>query len=162
MTFGLTMKSTRMFFDRKAVRDATTRAERKVLSKAGAFIRTRARTSIKRRKKSATPGNPPHAHSKDKVATLKNILFAYDPQNHSVVIGPVKLNGKRGHVPRLLEQGGRASFTNAKRRRGGVVKTTVTGNYRAFPYMGPAKDAELPKFPSLWRNSITPAAGAVA
>lgn len=150
MRFGLSMKVTGQFFDRIAVESAVDKAERRVLSRFGAFVRRRARSSIRRRKRSARPGQPPSAHSRDKTVTLKNILFAYDTQNRSVVIGPVRLNGRRGHVPRLLEEGGQATIVRRRHRR----VETVRANYHKFPYMGPAFEKELPKAPALWRNSV--------
>ncbi|MEQ8785135.1 MAG: hypothetical protein RIC55_02515 [Pirellulaceae bacterium] len=149
-SFGLTMRATQAFFDRQKVQARVDRAERRVLSRAGAFIRRRARSSIRRRKRTASPGQPPSAHSTDRAATLKNILFAYEEQSQSVVIGPVKLNGQKGHVPRLLEEGGTATIE----RRRGKQRVRVVAHYHAFPFMGPALEAEAPKFPDLWRDQV--------
>ncbi|MEQ8789454.1 MAG: hypothetical protein RIC55_24380 [Pirellulaceae bacterium] len=148
-SFGLSMRVKQHFFDRKKVRDQTDRAERKVLSRAGAFIRRRARSSIRRRKKSSKPGQPPSAHVRGN-AGIKNILFAYDERSRSVVVGPVKLNGKAGDAPRVLEEGG----TTSLQRRRGKKRVKVQVAYPAFPYMGPALEAELPKLPPLWRDSV--------
>ena len=49
----ITMRIKDMFFDRHVVMAAVDNAKRKVLSKAGAFIRTAAKTSIRKRKGSA-------------------------------------------------------------------------------------------------------------
>ncbi|MCL4743749.1 MAG: hypothetical protein KJZ54_16250, partial [Phycisphaerales bacterium] len=71
----LDLRIKQMFFDRPKVRRAVDAARRKVLSKAGAFIRQTARTSIRKRKGSSKPGNPPHSH----VGLLRRfILFGYD------------------------------------------------------------------------------------
>jgi hypothetical protein len=100
------------FFDRPAVAAAVDRAQRQVLSRAGAFIRTRARSSLRRRKGISEPGRPPSIHSKSK--SLKTILFAYDLQSRSVVVGPVLFNAvtsgvtARTTVPALHEFGGDA------------------------------------------------------
>jgi len=76
------------FFDRQKIIDATTKAQRANLSKAGAFIRTRAKSSMRKRKASAQPNQPPSAHGNPQ---LKNLLyFAYDPSSKSVVIGPTR------------------------------------------------------------------------
>lgn len=103
----------RSFFDRKTVIDALSAAERKVLSKFGAFVRTNARRNqLRRAKRSALPGEPPKIHSKDKIATLRRIFFAYESSRQSVIIGPDKLNqrpflgGDAQTVPELMEQGG--------------------------------------------------------
>lgn len=82
----ITMRIKDMFFDRHVVMAAVGNAKRKVLSKAGAFIRTAAKTSIRKRKGSAPPGAPPHSHE----GSLRRlILFGYDKPNDSVVVGPV-------------------------------------------------------------------------
>lgn len=102
-----------LFFDRQVVLDSMDKAERKVLSKFGAFVRKRARTSIRKRKKPSAPGTPPSSH----VGSLRRgILFAFEPEQHTVVIGPLffpKGTGKRtgviqrSHtVPEILEYGG--------------------------------------------------------
>lgn len=132
------------FFDRKAIIDRVPPAARKVLSKAGAFIWRRARTSIRPAGKSnkiSQPGQPP----RDRGVYRKTILFAYDAQNESVVIGPrADFRGTRQtpRAPEALEFGGVVE-------RGGK-----TFNYRARPHMRPALEAEADKFPQLFANSI--------
>jgi hypothetical protein len=115
MTFGVTYEVKSQFFDRKAVAERVGQQTARALSRLGAFIRRRARSSMRRRKKPSAPGTPPSAHSSSKVATLKNILFAFDHSRNSVVIGPVRLNQKfyfggpvlaAGTVPQLHEFGG--------------------------------------------------------
>ena len=143
--FGVRLKQAKAgFFDRVAVMNATTAAERKVLSRFGAFVRTRARTSIKSRKATSRPGSPPSSHA----GLLKRfILFAYDPARRGVVIGPTRLNAKTGgKAPPLLEYGGNVVRERWGRRR--VVR------YLPRPFMHPALDAELVRLPPLWRNSI--------
>lgn len=172
------MKS--LFFDRPAVESAISRGERKALSKIGAFLRTRARTSILRRvaykgkrasvkrvragkaakvQESARPGEPPRVRSRDKVATIRNILFAFQPETHSVVTGPVALNtrltgGSETTVPGLLERGGsvdvaqfKPDFSNVwsmgNVRRPGVQNRMTRAQYAAHPFMGPTLDAEI-------------------
>lgn len=132
------------FFDRPAVKSAVDQATRRNLSKFGAFVRQRAKTSIRRPPKSANPrisqpGRPPYSHT----GLLKKFLFfAYDANAQSVVIGPVLLRKSDGKAPSLLEHGG-VAVRERKRRR-----------YRPRPYMQPAFDAELPVLPELWRNSV--------
>lgn len=140
------------FFERQIVIDAVGRAGAKNLSKAGSFIRRSARSSLRRRKKVAPPGEPPSVHSQDRVATLKNIWFVFDPGQRSVVIGPLKLNGSklqgsnRATVPSLHELGGAAVVSSRKRKR--------RAKYAPRPFMGPAMERELPKFAGLWANSV--------
>ena len=126
----LTLKLTfRMFFDTAPVQRAVDRARRDRLSKAGAFVRTRARSSIRKRKGTSRPGEPPHGHAGH---LRRLLLFGYDAQAQTVVVGPLPFN--EGEAPELLEFG--------------------DGARRPRPFMGPALEAEAPKFPDLFRDSI--------
>lgn len=141
---GMKLKeATSQFFDRKTVVLAMDRAKRKVLSRFGAFVRRRARSSIRKRKKISEPGTPPT----NRTGLLRdNIFFVYDRNRDSVVIGPTLLNRRDDDVPELLEYGGQATrWRNFK-------KVRVT--YRARPFMGPAFEEEEPQLERLWRNSI--------
>jgi hypothetical protein len=143
--FGVRLRQAKAgFFDRAAVMHATTRAERRVLSRFGAFVRTRARTSIRERQRPSPPGSPPSSH----VGLLKRfILFSYDPARHGVVIGPTRINAKTGgDAPPLLEYGGTAVRERWGRRR--------SVRYLPRPFMHPAYMAEMARLPPLWRNSI--------
>ncbi len=132
-----------MFFDRAKVQSAINVATRRVLSRFGAFVRQRARTSIRKRKGISPPGQPPYSH----VGTLRSgILFGYDMGRQSVVIGPVALRSG-GVIPKALEYGG-TSFVRS--RRGATERATV----QARPFMRPALAAELPGLPAMWRNSV--------
>ena len=94
------------FFDREKIDARLSRMEKRGLSRAGAFIRRRMRQSIRRRKKISKPGSPPSSHTGD----LKKILFVYDKNESSVVIGPIRFDSKdklSGRTqPNILEQGG--------------------------------------------------------
>lgn len=141
-----------LFFDRTVVLNATSRAERKVLSKFGAFVRTRARTSIRKRKGPSEPGQPPSSHT----GLLKrNIFFVYDRSRHSVLIGPILLNQKIGDAPRALEEGGQSRVFTGRGRRRRLLRTVLI---RARPYMKPAFERELPAVPALWQNAVRRAA----
>jgi len=133
-----------LFFDRQAVISKVDAATRRVLSKFGAFVRRSAKSSIRKRKKAAPPGQPPSSHT----GLLKKfIFFGYDAARQSVVIGPTRLNQKgRGEAPPLLEYGGKTTL-----KRGGK-KRRVT--YQARPYMGPAFEKEKPQLPAMWRGSV--------
>jgi hypothetical protein len=130
------------FFDREKVKNAVDAGTRRVLSKFGAFVRQRAKTSIRKRKGTSPPGSPPYSH----VGLLRKfILFAYDPQRKSVVIGPTLIRAG-SEAPRLLEYGGEAvRRTKTKTRR---------LRYRPRPFMRPAFEAEKPQLPALWKNSV--------
>lgn len=153
------------FFDRKDVMSSVDKATHKVLSKFGAFVRRAARSSIKPQPKTARskrfskekffgqsvsiPGQPPFSHT----GLLRDhIYFAYDKLSRSVVIGPIRLNQKRGGAPAALEYGGPSLATRGPRHR--VI------NIRKRPYMQPAFEKELtnPKLNALWANSIRRAA----
>jgi hypothetical protein len=133
------------FFDTRAVTSAVDRATRRVLSKFGAFVRTRSRSSIRSRRRISEPGQPPSSHT----GLLKRfIYFGYERDRKSVVVGPAKLNKPDPRVLELLEFGGRT------RRRNLRTKQLEMQNYRARPFMGPALAKETPKLAPLWRNAV--------
>jgi hypothetical protein len=134
------------FFDRKAVINAVDKATRKVLSRFGAFVRTRSRSSIRKRKKVSAPGSPPSSHA----GLLKKFLFfAYDDSRKSVVVGPVRIGGTvdPDALP-ALEHGGESVI---EERKGGKRKRI---SIKARPFMGPALAKELPGLPAMWKNSV--------
>jgi len=144
------MKVTALFFDRPKVQRAVDRERRRALSKAGAFIRQRAKTSMRRRRGSSAPGSPPHAHE----GSLRRLLFfAYDPGADSVVVGPVGF--RRSDAPNTLEFGGATTVTRRRTREGGrrVVESRRV-RIEARPYMGPALRKELPNLPKAWASSV--------
>ena len=70
--FGLSITAAQGgFFDRDAVLKATDKAQRMALSKFGAFVRTRARSSIRKRKGVAPAGSPPSSHT----GLLKQFIY---------------------------------------------------------------------------------------
>ena len=147
MQIGMQVKS--MFFDRKAVMKRVNRATRRVLSRFGAFVRTAAKSSIRRRKKSSEPGRPPSSHSGD----LKRLIyFGYDPKRETVVIGPLRLNQKIGNAPEALEHGGVSVVAEGSRRRRKRRRRKVM--VQARPFMGPAMERETPKLPRMWADSV--------
>lgn len=136
------------FFDRQKVKSAVDRATRRVLSKFGAFVMRRARTSIRKRKKASDPGQPPSSH----VGTLrKGIFFAFVPPD-DVIIGPVLTNqSARGAkplsttVPSILERGGFIAITRKGKTRRAKVE--------ARPFMKPAFDDEKKNLMRLWAGA---------
>lgn len=145
------------FFDRAKIQAEVDRNERRELSKIGAFVRRRARSSLRRRKRVSLPGEKPSIRSRDS-ASLKTILFGYVPQSHSVVIGPVKLNGSNlgnSTVPNLLEFGGRTTVHESRYydrrmpwhqgiwKQGPVEHRKRNVRIRSRPFMGPAFEEEL-------------------
>ena len=135
-----------LFFDRPKVQRAMDRAKRRRLSRAGAFIRQRARTSIRKRKRQSRPGQPPSSHT----GLLRRfILFGYDRRSDSVVVGPVGF--RRSRAPNVLEFGGR---TTVESRRRGERRQKRTVRIAARPYMRPALEKERSQLPAVWRNSV--------
>lgn len=170
--FVMTMRMKEFFFDKQAVRDRMSKANRRALSKAGAFIRRRARSSLRRRKKPSPAGQPPSVHTSDRVATLKNILFAYEPENESLVVGPVRLNQSTfmgpildsSTVPQVHEFGstikvreakvGKRWRMGAKRGKPNQPVRVRSAQYPARPFMGPALEAEKDHIPDAWSGSV--------
>jgi len=133
-----------MFFDRLRITSKADAQTKKALSRFGAFVRRTARQSIRKRKKSSRPGQPPSSHT----GILKQfIYFGCDSHRRSVVIGPVITSRKGSGVPATLEYGGQVRITSGKAKG----KTTTI---EARPYMGPAFDSELDTVSKLWANSI--------
>jgi len=135
------------FFDRKVVRSAADRTARRVLSKFGAFVRRAAKSSIRKRKRTSAPGEPPSSHT----GLLRRfIFFGYDRGRRSVVIGPMRLNQKVGDAPAALEHGGVSTVVEGLRGRRRKRRVGI----RARPYMGPAFEQERPKLAAMWRDSV--------
>jgi len=138
------MKST--FFDQPKVMNAVDKDTRRVLSRFGAFVRTESRHSIRKRKRTSKPGEPPSSHT----GLLRRLIFfGYERLTRSVVIGPVKLNSKDTGAPQVLEHGGTTKVELGPR------KATQRVKVRARPYMGPAFSKVEPRLPEMWRDSVT-------
>ena len=136
-----------MFFDSKAVTSAADRATRRVLSRFGAYVRTTARHSIRKRRATSRPGKPPSSHT----GLLRRfIYFGYDRGRKSVVIGPQRLNRKAGDAPAALEHGGVSTIVEGLRHRRKKRRVRIA----ARPFMGPSFAKEKPKLPSMWLNSV--------
>ena len=150
------------FFDSKEVVSQMDRTTRKVLSRFGSYVRQRAITNMLRhnpprgfgvksqvsnRDGSAPEGMPPYPHTG---LLVKFIEFWYDSVAQSVIIGPVRLNGRTagGEALAALEYGGRTMVLDHKK--------LVPGNVKPHPYMNPAFEAEKEKSLSrLWENAMT-------
>jgi hypothetical protein len=157
------------FFDRAKILNRERAANIRRLSKIGAYVRTRGKSILRRRKRVSRPSETPSIHSRDSFATIKNILFASDRTWESVVIGPRVVPGSklkrsnRQTVPELLERGGQSLVTftyvgvsaetptgwlpgdrrvgKRKAKRGLIMQKVA--NYEPRPFMGPALDAEV-------------------
>lgn len=152
MSVTLNIKQKRSKFNRKEMERDIGKENALAMNKMAAFVRRRARSSLRRRKKSAPAGSPPSVHSSHSVATLKNIQYAYDPQSHSTVVGVMPFESKSlewnsaGTGAALQESGGRAVF----RRRRKSKRPVRASTFAPHPFIGPAGEAEANKFPSLW------------
>lgn len=120
------------FFDRPAVVKALNNKERRVMSRTGAIVRGAMRRSIGRSggKKGikSKPGEPPR---RQKLGLLHSrTFFSYDPDAHSVVVGPEYLGKSKSKsvqpVPAVLEFGGSVTTTDGK-----------TGFIEPRPYIRP-------------------------
>lgn len=141
---------TQLFFDRKAVINAVGRANAQALGKAGAFVRRGARSSLRKRKRSSAAGMPPSVHSPE--PNLRSIEFAFD-KKAGVVVGTIDLP-RGSDAPEMAEHGGTTTITRTRYRGGKKVRVKQRARYAARPYMVPALNREMPKFPSLWSNSV--------
>lgn len=121
----------------------------------GGLVRTIARRSIKKPTKKnpepSRPGEPP----KDVSGALRsNILFAWEPETRTVLIGPRILPGRTKGAPGALEAGGdvqaKVLVGEGKQRH----RETQTVHIAERPFMRPALAKALPELPSMWRNAI--------
>jgi len=143
----ISMSVKTMFFDSSRVKRAVDTATRKNLSKAGAFVRTAAKSSIRKRKRPSLPGQPPSSHT----GLLKKfIFFGYDAIGRSVVVGPIRLGGKIGDAPAALEHGGKSIGLRGRGTRRRARRIQI----QQRPFMVPAMEQEAPKFAALWANSV--------
>lgn len=101
------------FFDRKVVLNAMSKTEKKEFSKQGAIVRTRARQSMRKRKKPSLPGQPPRVV---KGQIKKFLFFSWDNTTRTVVVGPTLLPKGTG-APSTLEYGGTSKGGRNPRRR---------------------------------------------
>lgn len=142
------------FFDRATVKALVDRQTRRALGQAGAIVRRYARSSIRKARpneRPSKPGKPPKSRSPRH--ELRTILFAYQEQTRSVVIGPMKFPGTSPGtpVPALLEFGGVGLPGSRGRRR----------RFEPRPYMAPAFEKARPKILEAWRSKGLPRVGGI-
>lgn len=165
----------RGFFDRAKVMSRMADAKREALADAGAWIRTVARNSIRRRKRRSFAGEPPT----NRTGILKKFLyFAFDFVRNTMVVGPVPTgqvffdgDGRpvKGTVPGVLEHGGEINVLEVQLRPGGkwfrrdLRATRREGHlpqrFRKCqiaprPYMAPALEKSASKIPEFFRDSV--------
>ena len=166
-----TVRFSQFFTDRSGrVIQAIDRAKRRTFSKAGSFVMTTARRSIRPRKSSSPPGSPPSSHDG---SLRRGIFFGYDRMRDSVIVGPSLDFSKRlpgGKTqPEVLEFGGSVPgrgrliaiddgtgrdssgrFTSGKK----WMRAKGRLRYKARPFMRPALEKEAPGFPELWADAV--------
>lgn len=172
MSFGVSYRCNRFFFDRTVVKKGMDRATHRALSFAGGLTRKIARRSIRKRKKPSEPGKPPSSHTGD---LREGITYHYDPVRKTVIVGPRKFNqrdivaGKwtSGTIPQVLEEGGRIGIVEQQILAGGKwfrvdkrfrandkPKRVRTVAIEPRPFMAPALDTARPLIASKWKDSI--------
>lgn len=152
MTVGFTLNQFKgMFFDRALVEGKIDRTTGVVMSRFGAFVRQSARRNFRRKSaKKPVPPNPRNLTDKLRGA----ILFGWDPRTRTEVVGPYlfpNTRDKDNPPPKRVERGGSYIITRKSKSRG--TKTYIA-SYREFPFMRNALAKELPRLPSLWRDTI--------
>lgn len=133
---------------------AKEKAKKRNLIRAGAIVRRRMRSGLRRRKRISQPGERPSIHG-SRSKNLRFILFLYDERTRSVVVGPVKFSGGTD-APSVLEKGGTATIRRRRkpkdrRRSKRVVRVRVKPRPYAVPALEESKEAIGPK---IWKNSI--------
>ncbi len=119
--------------DRRKILMKAKQANISSLGHAGAAIRITARRSIRKRKKAAPVGEPPHTR---RGQLRRSIAYAVEKQQDRVVIGPdVDVVGTSGKAHEL---GGRY------RRE----------SYPKRPFMGPALAKLRERLAAFWANSV--------
>lgn len=179
--FALSIKIKENFFDRKGVLQKTSTKARSALRTIGSRVRRKARDIIRfTKKKASKPGQPPRSHTKHPFASIRNILYAYEPQRQGVVIGPVAIRPNT-EVPSTLEVGGKVRYTMqlrpkyyykgrkqkekwriivgdnpSKFRKKGRKIRSASARIAARPYMGPAFDIEKPRIMNEFAGLLGP------
>lgn len=157
----------KLFFDRPEIEKRIGQAQARALRAIGREVRLEARDLLVKRKGPSEPGDPPHVHSTDRKYTLRFILYFYEPEASTVVVGPVGLSSRP--APGLLEQGGRRTFFEAQVRGkwfpahmlesdagyDEYPKRHRTITVAARPFMSRALEEALPHIPEQFRGQVT-------
>jgi len=138
----VTIKVAEVFFDGPGLTRRIDQANKRNLGRLGSRVRRAARSSMRRRKRSALRGQPPSVDQGD----LLKIFYSFDPSTGSVVIAPLVYDSK--NVPLLLELGGRVTRKIKGHR--------VSQRYAPHPYMAPAlkRVARQSNIDRDWRDSV--------
>lgn len=167
-----------LFLDRAELDRRIDAGRRRALGRQGAYVRRRARTRVlRRRKRPSQPGRPPSVHASG-FASLRNIVFFYDPRTDSVVVGPRKLNQRQQDwidvgsltVPQIHEHGGVVMIRETSRDGGRTWwRRDMRRNarkeekhrrrraiYKPRPFMAEALEQEIQAgtIPASWQNAV--------
>lgn len=157
----------RMFFDRPRVLRAVGAAERRVLSKFGAYVRRTAKGSLKpARQRKLSEMSPEQRAAYERRKAIARSEGRPVPRRPEVIsrpgappklhVRPVRANPLRrrllfGYDPRRRSV---VIGPLAFRGRGAEKLEHGTGGYDARPFMRPALGQELPGLPAMWRDSV--------
>jgi hypothetical protein len=130
-----------VFFDKLKIEDPMEAKRLRAMSKFGAFVRTRAQRSMRRRKGGQSePGKPPFAHSGE----LRELLFfSYEQASDTVVVGPILFGRRKNRqtVPRVHEMGGALVIDKPPDLKEFLSKLAPADRWRAY---GKAKALGVP------------------
>jgi hypothetical protein len=153
---GMKLNDAKSFFSPPNLMNSVDKAEFKMLGHFGGEVRKIARRSIRRRKRTARPGQAPS----NRTGLLRdNIFYVVEFDRGVVTIGPVQLNGTGSSgsipIPQLLEEGGQVRRTRLSTDRNGKVSyQNETLEYAPHPYMGPAFEKAKAFLPGLLKGSV--------
>lgn len=130
--------------------NATDKGVKRALSKFGAFVRTRAKSSIRKRKKISQPGQPPSSHT----GKLKKLIFfGYDREKKSVVVGPLLFGTT--NAPESFNRNSQTSDWSSRRVATGVPERLEKGvGIMARPFMTPAFETEKKNLDNCFKDCI--------
>lgn len=120
----------------EALHEATIAAARPQLRRGAGLTRKIARQSIRRRKRTSSPGQPPSS----RLGLLKRFILFGELDPLTYVIGPTAI--RPSLAPKALEHGGLA-IVSAKTRSSGRRRWRV--RIRKRPFMRPALRTAMPK-----------------
>lgn len=131
----------KFFLDKPELIKRLVKQERRAFMRIGGFLRQTMRNSMKLSTASqphSIAGQPPKYSPASGIGNIRNsILFFYQPNTHSLIVGPIKLNNasssgvrpiSRKTIPELLNLGGTAAGPSQR-----VLLNTKTGKF-VYPY----------------------------
>jgi hypothetical protein len=163
-------KLVRYFIRVEQIRSLVEKKRLTLLRNMGGYAQKTAQRSMRRvgkKGKPSKPGTPPKYHGAD--PSLRTILYGLDPSSGGMIIGPVGFNQKQyygmelkaGGIPALHEVGGTVGIREKKigtewgpigrkKPRPGQPTRRRNATYPKRPYMIPARDKTVEKFPQLY------------